>query len=73
MARNFFRRVETCYPIENSELADRIACHSLNNYLQDNSQAWLLQSDGSYKPLVCNGEKEAPRSAQETLLRDLAN
>ena len=73
MARNFFRRVETCYPIENSELADRIACHSLNNYLQDNSQAWLLQPDGSYRPLECKGPEEAPRSAQETLLRDLAN
>ncbi len=73
MARNFFRRVETCYPIENKELADRIACHSLDNYLQDNSQAWLLQPDGSYEPQECNGTNEAPLSAQESLLRDLAN
>lgn len=48
MNRNMFRRVETCFPIESKKLHDRIL-HDLNCYLKDNSQAWLLQSDGSYK------------------------
>lgn len=72
MARNFFRRVETCYPIEDPELGRRIALHSLSTYLEDNSQAWLLQSDGSYLPLECSESGGESISAQESLLTQLA-
>jgi polyphosphate kinase len=47
MARNMFRRVETCFPIEDKKLAERIRA-DLNLLLQDDSQSWLLDSDGSY-------------------------
>jgi polyphosphate kinase len=43
-----FRRVETCFPIENKKLADRIRAE-LDLYLRDDSQAWIQQSDGSYR------------------------
>ena len=47
MSRNMFRRVETCFPIDNKKLHARVL-KDLECYLKDNSQAWLLQSDGSY-------------------------
>jgi polyphosphate kinase len=47
MNRNMFRRVEACFPIENKVLQTRIL-NNLNIYLSDNSQAWILQSDGTY-------------------------
>lgn len=47
MNRNMFKRVEVCFPIENKKLAGRIL-RNLDWYLNDNSQAWLLQADGSY-------------------------
>ncbi len=47
MNRNMFSRVETCFPIENKKLHDRVM-KDLQSYLDDNTQAWLLQSDGSY-------------------------
>ncbi|QJD29810.1 polyphosphate kinase 1 [Methylococcus geothermalis] len=48
MARNMFRRVETCFPIENKKLAERIR-NDLELYLKDDCQAWQLRSDGSYE------------------------
>jgi len=47
MGRNMFRRVETCFPIENKHLKERVL-QDLDNYLKDNSQSWMMQSDGSY-------------------------
>jgi polyphosphate kinase len=47
MNRNMFRRVEICFPICDKKIAERIL-NDLNGYLKDNSQAWLLQSDGHY-------------------------
>ncbi|MDX1610695.1 MAG: RNA degradosome polyphosphate kinase, partial [Halofilum sp. (in: g-proteobacteria)] len=47
MERNFFRRVETCFPVDDSGLRERLQ-RELDLYLRDNSQAWLLGSDGKY-------------------------
>ncbi|MFO7858134.1 MAG: polyphosphate kinase 1 [Ectothiorhodospiraceae bacterium] len=47
MERNFFRRVETAFPIEDPELRDQVL-HDLDLYLRDNTQAWYLQPDGTY-------------------------
>ena len=49
MPRNLFHRVEACFPIEEKRPRDQIVKFGLLNYLSDNSQAWILQSDGSYK------------------------
>lgn len=67
MNRNMFRRVETCFPIENKKLRDRVL-GDLDCYLKDNAQTWLLQSDGSYLQVQCiDGEERY--SAQEELLK----
>jgi polyphosphate kinase len=71
MERNFFRRVETCFPVEDRRLRQRIIEESLENYLADNTQAWLLQSDGTYRR-VSHGNARR-RSAQAVLLGDLAD
>jgi len=49
MPRNFFRRVETCFPIDDEELRERVIDECLAKPLQDDQQAWLLQPDGSYR------------------------
>ncbi|HFC53048.1 MAG TPA: RNA degradosome polyphosphate kinase, partial [Gammaproteobacteria bacterium] len=69
MNRNMFHRVEVAFPIETRKLRNRIM-RELQCYLEDNTQAWLLQSDGSYHRLVPG--KEEPRSAQQMLLEKLA-
>ncbi|HKK15934.1 MAG TPA: polyphosphate kinase 1 [Gammaproteobacteria bacterium] len=66
MPRNFFNRVEACFPIDEKRPRDQIIKHGLQNYLSDNSQAWLLQPDGSYKRAKPSGNKV--RSAQQNLL-----
>ena len=68
MNRNMFRRVETCFPIENKKLHDRIM-HDLDCYLKDDSQAWILQSDGNYKQMQPAGDK--PYQAQMVLLEEI--
>jgi polyphosphate kinase len=68
MGRNFFNRVETCFPILNTKIRKRIL-KECRLYLADNSQAWILQPDGTYEKLpVPPGDRI---SAQETLLADL--
>jgi len=47
MERNFFRRVEVAFPVTQARLRARIRA-DLQRYLDDNTNAWLLQSDGSY-------------------------
>ncbi len=69
MNRNMFRRVEICFPIENKKLHNRVL-HDLDLYLRDNTQAWLLQPDGSYQRLMQTADDE-PVQAQAMLLNEL--
>ncbi|GAB3677351.1 polyphosphate kinase 1 [Salinisphaera aquimarina] len=66
MDRNFFRRVETCFPVTRPALYDRVS-RELDLYLADNSQAWLLGSDGSYQR-ARPAEGEAVLAAQKRLM-----
>jgi polyphosphate kinase len=69
MGRNFFSRVETCFPILDPALARRIVAE-LGLYLADNGQAWELQADGTYRQVAA---LESERfSAQEALLAEFA-
>ena len=68
MGRNFFNRIEACLPVEDRRLRDRIVKEGLENYLQDNSRAWQLRSDGSYERVEGNGRH---RDAQLLLLEQL--
>ncbi len=66
MQRNLFHRVEACFPIEEKRPRDKLIKYGLLNYLSDNTHAWILQADGSYrKPKAGNAK---PRSAQHVLL-----
>ena len=65
MERNMFKRVEICFPILDKNLAQRIL-DNLELYLQDNSQAWLLQPDGQYVQAQRTGDETI--QAQTTLL-----
>lgn len=66
MPRNLFNRVEICFPIDEKRPRDQIMNFGLLNYLSDNTQAWILQSDGSYKRARPGTHKL--RSAQQSLL-----
>ncbi|MGZ8193496.1 MAG: polyphosphate kinase 1 [Methylobacter sp.] len=69
MNRNMFRRVEICFPIESKRLYNRIL-HALDLYLKDNTQAWLLQPNGSYRRAL-QAKGEEPVQAQTMLLHEL--
>ena len=40
MSRNLFRRVETCFPVKDARLRQRLVQETLEVYLKDNQQAW---------------------------------
>ena len=69
MERNLLRRIETCFPILDPELARRVFDEALDNYLADNVQAWSLQADGNYVRLTPGSG--APHCAQQTLISKL--
>ena len=71
MQRNFFGRVEVCFPIEGAALHERVVDEAITTYLEDNSQAWELQVGGGYRRL--EPEQGEIRRAQEVLLRRLAH
>ena len=67
MERNLNRRVETCFPIEDSSMVDRVF-NELMLYINDGQQRWELQPDGNY---VLKQEPNTP-SAQSELLKQLS-
>jgi len=69
LPRNFLRRFETAFPIEDGRLRSRVVTETLAVYLADNVQAWQLQSDGSWKRVKPG--KDRARSAQGVLLDTL--
>ena len=71
MPRNFFRRIEVVFPIEDGVLRDRIINEILAVSLADNTKARMLQSDGSYR-LVHAAKGEAARRSQTEFIA-LAN
>ena len=48
MPRNFFRRIELVFPIEDGNLRERLVREVLATSLADNVKARLLEKDGSY-------------------------
>jgi polyphosphate kinase len=47
MDRNLFRRIEVAFPVESPELQSRVA-DDLKLYLADDTQAWVMNSAGTY-------------------------
>jgi polyphosphate kinase len=69
MDRNLYQRVETCFPILDPVQRQRIIDDGLKLYLKDNTQAWLMQSDGSWRRAT-PGEA-SPCNAQQQLLEQM--
>ncbi|HEY5970800.1 MAG TPA: polyphosphate kinase 1 [Pseudoxanthomonas sp.] len=67
LERNLLHRVETCFPILDPDLAAQVYREGLQNYLDDNCNAWELDADGEYRKLS-PAEGEAAHSAQAALL-----
>ncbi|MBL9213359.1 MAG: polyphosphate kinase 1 [Opitutaceae bacterium] len=64
MSRNFFRRVEALFPVEDPELRRRLIEDLLPIELRDNEDARELQPDGTYAP-VPRAAGEEPFRAQK--------
>ena len=71
MDRNFFRRIELAFPVNDRKLARRVAREGLKPYLDDNTQSWEMQSDGTYVRRKRGRGKK--RCAQVELLAALAS
>jgi polyphosphate kinase len=72
MARNFFRRIELCFPVLDPTLKKRVIREGLQPYLDDNSHAWVMGPDGTYERLRARRGAKA-HFAQEELLGLLAS
>jgi len=70
MPRNFFRRVETVFPVESPEQRGVILEESIECYLKENQLAWDCQSDGAYHRAEM-AEDEKVFSAQAALIKAL--
>jgi polyphosphate kinase len=68
MPRNFFRRIEAVFPIEDRKLRRRIKLELLGIPLADNVKAWLLEADGQYRR-ARKGSKPLIRSQVEFVRR----
>lgn len=71
MDRNFFRRVETCFPILDEQLKQRVVEEGLRGYLNDNQRSWLMQSDGSYVRVAQPETEDGKVNIQQRLMQDL--
>ena len=70
MDRNFFRRIEVCFPVLDKKLKKRVIEEGLKIYMLDNCQAWEMDAHGHYK---CKTPRRAvAKSAQAMLLQELA-
>ncbi len=67
MPRNFRRRMEALFPIEDEQLVARVLAEVLGAGLAETRQAWALGPDGTYERVAPTGDG-APFSSQEWLL-----
>ncbi len=70
MDRNFFRRIEVCFPVLDKKLKKRVIEEGLKIYLLDNCQACDMNADGQYRRRT--PRSVAPMCAQTMLLQKLA-
>jgi len=70
MPRNFLRRVEVMFPIDDPQLKARLLDEVLGISLKDNVKAKVLNRDGIYTPVPLQLDGQAIRSQQ--LLLELA-
>ena len=66
MSRNMMRRIEVAWPVEDPLLRQRLLDECLTAYLHDQRDAWCMQADGNYVPVVRTGRQPG---AQQALAR----
>jgi polyphosphate kinase len=69
MPRNFFRRIEVIFPVEDGALRDRLINEILATSLADNCRASVLQPNGAYKP--ASPRRAVPVRRSQTTFIDL--
>ena len=72
MPRNFFRRIELGFEVEDGTIADRLLNEILALALADNVKARVLKSDGHYEHRVPHSRQAKVRSQAELMARSLA-
>jgi len=68
MDRNFFRRIETGFPLLDPKLKKRVINEGLKPYLKDNMRSWEMQPDGTYKRRTKRGKGFDAQAYLRTLL-----
>ena len=68
MYRNFFRRIEACFPVLDPRLKKRVIQEGLQPYLKDNVNTWEMLPEGCYRQRTSSRGK--PFSAQQHLLAE---
>jgi polyphosphate kinase len=66
MYRNFFRRIEACFPVLDARLKKRVIKEGLQPYLKDNVNAWEMLPEGCYR--LRPSRRSTPFSAQAYLM-----
>jgi polyphosphate kinase len=65
MPRNFFRRIEVVFPVEDPALRERLVQQVLAVQLSDNTKASVLDSDGAYsRPVLLKGGEHRNSQAE---------
>jgi polyphosphate kinase len=64
MERNLDRRIEALFPVEDPELQARIL-EVLDLNLADDTNSWVLSSDGSWKRVQCRTDTSVQRRLQD--------
>lgn len=68
MYRNFFRRIEVCFPILDEKVKKRIMREGLEPYLKDNTNAWQMLPDSRY--MLSPTKQGAAFSSQQFLMSE---
>ncbi len=71
MPRNFYRRIEVVFPIEDGNLRERVISELLALPLADNVKARVMQADGSYQRVALKSSEATRRSQTEFIGRAL--
>lgn len=70
MSRNFFRRVEVAFPINDKKLKQRVIDEGMKIHLAANALAWVMHPDGSYTRKTSQG-RNVRKAGQQILLERL--
>jgi polyphosphate kinase len=68
MYRNFFRRIEVCFPVLDAKAKKRVFKEGLEPYLKDNMNAWEMLPDSTYRPR--SARRSSSFSAQQSLIAE---